>query len=114
MDSLVDEHGDKKYSRSEITGMIIGMMLAGHHTSQGVASWALIELLKNPGIMADTVEELDAIYADGRNVSFQSLREIPVLEGVIKETLRMHPPLIILMRKVMHDFQYGRLQGRDG
>jgi len=83
------------------------MMLAGHHTSQGVASWALIELLKNPGIMADTVEELDAIYADGRNVSFQSLREIPVIEGVIKETLRMHPPLIILLRKVMRDFHYG-------
>jgi sterol 14-demethylase len=52
------------------------------------------------------VEELEALYADGREVSFQSLREIPLLEGVIKETLRMHPPLIILMRKVMQDFHY--------
>ncbi len=106
MDSLIDENGDKKYSRSEITGMIIGMMLAGHHTSQGVASWALIELLRHPQIMSGTVQELDAIYADGRKVSFQSLREIPLLEGVIKETLRLHPPLIILMRKVMRDFHY--------
>jgi sterol 14-demethylase len=56
--------------------------------------------------MARVVEELDAIYADGRQVSFQSLREIPLLEGVLKETLRMHPPLIILMRKVMHDFHF--------
>ncbi|MBW2725174.1 MAG: cytochrome P450 [Deltaproteobacteria bacterium] len=107
MDSLIDENGDKKFSRSQITGMIIGMMLAGHHTSQGVASWALIELLRHPDIMSSTVEELDAIYSDGRSVSFQSLREIPILEGVIKETLRMHPPLIILMRKVMRDFRYG-------
>ncbi|HJO23800.1 MAG: cytochrome P450 [bacterium] len=106
MDSLIDENGDKRYSRSEITGMIIGMMLAGHHTSQGAASWALIELLQNPEVMARVVEELDAIYADGRQVSFQSLREIPLLEGVLKETLRMHPPLIILMRKVMHDFHF--------
>lgn len=107
MDSLVDENGDKKYSRSEIAGMIIGMMLAGHHTSQGVASWALIELLRNPDVLSRTVEELDAIYADGRKVSFQSLREIPLLEGVLKETLRLHPPLIILMRKAMQDFHYG-------
>ena len=107
MDSLIDENGDKKFSRSQITGMIIGMMLAGHHTSQGVASWALIELLRHQDIMSSTVEELDAIYSDGRSVSFQSLREIPILEGVIKETLRMHPPLIILMRKVMRDFRYG-------
>ncbi|MCP3985384.1 MAG: cytochrome P450 [bacterium] len=106
MDSLILDNGDKRYSRSEITGMIIGMMLAGHHTSQGAASWALIELLRNPDVMARVVEELDAIYADGRQVSFQSLREIPLLEGVLKETLRIHPPLIVLMRKVMHDFHF--------
>ncbi len=106
MDSLIDKNGDRRYSRSEITGMIIGMMLAGHHTSQGSAAWALIELLRNPAVMARVTEELDAIYADGREVSFQSLREIPLLEGVLKETLRMHPPLIILMRKVMHDFHF--------
>ncbi len=106
MDSLMTEGGDKRYSRSEITGMIIGMMLAGHHTSQGAASWALIELLRNPDVLSRVVEELDAIYADGRKVSFQSLREIPVLEGVLKETLRLHPPLIIPMRKVMQDFHF--------
>jgi len=71
VDSLINEGGDKRYSRSEITGMIIGLMLAGHHTSQGAASWALIELLRNPDVMASVVEELDAIYADGREVSFQ-------------------------------------------
>jgi sterol 14-demethylase len=106
LDSQIDVNGDKRYSRSEITGMIIGLMLAGHHTSQGTAAWALIELLRNPHVMASVVEELDAIYADNRKVSFQSLREIPLLEGVLKETLRMHPPLIILMRKVMTDFHY--------
>ncbi len=106
MDSLIDENGDKRFSRSEITGMIIGMMLAGHHTSQGTAAWALIEMLRNPDVTSRVVEELDAIYADGRQVSFQSLREIPLLEGMLKETLRLHPPLIILMRKVMHDYHY--------
>ena len=114
MDSLIDENGDKKYSRSEMTGMVIGMMLAGHHTSQGVASWALIELLRNPHVLNRTVAELDAMYADGRSVSFQSLREIPLLEGVIKETLRLHPPLIILMRKVVEDFHYKSFTAEAG
>jgi sterol 14-demethylase len=52
------------------------------------------------------VSELDALYADGRDVSYQALREIPRLEHAIQEALRLHPPLIILMRKVMHDFHY--------
>jgi len=88
-----------------ITGVFISMMFAGHHTSSGTASWAMIELLRNPSMMADVVGELDDIYADGSEVSFQALRSIPVLEAALKETLRLHPPLIILMRLVREDFE---------
>jgi sterol 14-demethylase len=56
--------------------------------------------------LAKIVAELDEIYADGREVSYQALREIPLLECALKETLRLHPPLVILMRKVLHDFHY--------
>jgi sterol 14-demethylase len=49
---------------------------------------------------------MDAMYADGREVSYQALREIPLLECALKETLRLHPPLVILMRKVLYDFHY--------
>ena len=103
---LRDEQGRPRYSGEQITGMFISMMFAGHHTSSVVASWALLDLLMNPGWLADVEAELDALYADGREVSYQALRDIPLLECCLKETLRLHPPLIILMRKVMHDFHY--------
>jgi sterol 14-demethylase len=93
-----------------ITGIFISMMFAGHHTSSGTASWAMIELLRHPDVMAGVVNELDELYApdaDGTasEVSFQALRSIPVLESALKETLRLHPPLIILMRLVQEDFE---------
>jgi sterol 14alpha-demethylase len=96
--SLRAEDGSRHFSTDEITGIFISMMFAGHHTSSGTASWAMIELLRHPGVLADVVSELDELYADGSEVSFQALRSIPVLESVLKETLRLHPPLIILMR----------------
>jgi sterol 14-demethylase len=65
----------------------------------------MIELLRHPAVMTDVVAELDALYADGSEVSFQALRSIPVLEAALKETLRLHPPLIILMRLVQQDFE---------
>ena len=104
--TLKDAKGEDMYSVDKITGMFISMMFAGHHTTSGTAAWTLIELLKNPDIMADVVAELDNLYADGREVSHQALREIPLLENSIKESLRLHPPLILLMRKVMYDFHY--------
>ncbi|MDP2772732.1 MAG: cytochrome P450, partial [Nocardioides sp.] len=88
-----------------ITGIFISMMFAGHHTSSGTASWALIELMRNPDQMATVVAELDELYADGSEVSFQALRSIPQLEAALKETLRLHPPLIILMRVVQEEIE---------
>ena len=99
--------GSPRFTVDQVTGMFISMMFAGHHTTSGTAAWTLIELLRQPEFGARVVSELDSLYADGRDVSYQALREIPELEGAIKEALRLHPPLILLMRKVVHDFHYG-------
>jgi sterol 14-demethylase len=96
--SLRGDAGGAMFSANEITGMFISMMFAGHHTSSGTAAWTLIELLRHPGFMTEVVAEFDALYADGASVSFQALREIPRLEAAIKEALRLHPPLILLLR----------------
>jgi sterol 14-demethylase len=103
---LRDQKGERRYSDDQITGMFISMMFAGHHTTSVTSSWAMIDLLQHPEWMQKVVAELDEIYADGRDVSYQALREIPLLECALKETLRLHPPLIILMRKAMSDFTY--------
>jgi sterol 14alpha-demethylase len=89
-----------------ITGILVSTMFAGHHTSAGTAAWTLVELLRGPGQMKRVVEELDHIYADDRDVSYQALREIPHLENAVKEALRLHPPLIWLPRTSLVDFAY--------
>src|SRR5436190_5309398 len=91
--ALRDDDGTPRFSSDEITGIFISMMFAGHHTTSGTAAWTLIELLRHPDEMAAVVAELDQLYAEGSSVSFQALREIPRLEAVIKEALRLHPPL---------------------
>ncbi|HEX7716983.1 MAG TPA: cytochrome P450, partial [Marmoricola sp.] len=40
-------------------------------------------------------------------VSFQALRSIPKLEAALKETLRLHPPLILLLRVAQEDLEIG-------
>ncbi|EHR53658.1 cytochrome P450 [Saccharomonospora marina XMU15] len=103
--SVKDEDGNLRFDASEITGIFISMMFAGHHTSSGTAAWTLIELLRHPDILAEVVAELDELYADGSQVSFRALRQIPRLESVIKEALRLHPPLILLLRMAKDDLE---------
>jgi len=101
--SLRDPDGRELFSADQITGMFISMMFAGHHTSSGTAAWTLIELLRHPDQLGDVVRELDTLYAGGTEVSFEALREIPRLEAAIKEALRLHPPLILLLRAATRD-----------
>ena len=103
--SIKDEHGDPQFSADVVTGMFISMMFAGHHTTSTTASWLLIELLRNPEVMARVVGEMDALAeAGGGQITYQDLREVPWLESSIKESLRLHPPLILLLRLVMEPF----------
>jgi sterol 14-demethylase len=90
---------------NEITGILTAAMFAGHHTSSGTAAWTLIELLRHPDWLGRVVDEVDALHAGDARLSYQSLREVPLLERVIKEVLRLHPPLVILMRGVLEELR---------
>lgn len=105
--SIAGDDGDPRFDADMVTGMFISMMFAGHHTTSGTAAWTLIELLRHPEEMAKVVAELDELYADGAEVSYQALRSMPRLEGAIKEALRLHPPLILLLRVANIDLDVG-------
>jgi sterol 14-demethylase len=112
--TVKDEDGSPRFTADEITGMFISMMFAGHHTTSGTAAWTLIELLRDPGTMAKVVEEVDGLFDEGGSVSFQALREIPVLDACIKEALRLHPPLILLLRVAQEDLEINGFTIRKG
>ena len=112
--SIKNDDGTPRFSPDEVTGIFISMMFAGHHTTSGTSAWMLIELLKHPEYLAEVVAELDEIYGDGEEYSFGALRQIPKLENALKETLRMHPPLIILMRVAQEDVQIGEFVVKAG
>ncbi len=114
MMSVRDTDGRWRFDPDQVTGMFISMMFAGHHTTSTTASWTLIELLRHPDVMAEVVEEVDALFEGGGDVTYQALREIPLLEGAIKEALRLHPPLILLLRQVMCPFSVGGVEIPEG
>ncbi|MCA9771830.1 MAG: cytochrome P450 [Myxococcales bacterium] len=109
LQAFMDAHykSGRALTDDEITGLILVVMFAGHHTSSVTACWTGVELLRHPHTLKPVREELDRVFADGREVSFQTMRECERLEWAIKETLRLHPPLIMLMRKLLKDFEIG-------
>ncbi|KAG5623084.1 hypothetical protein H5410_008302 [Solanum commersonii] len=69
------------------------MFLAGTETSADVLEWAMAEMMKDPKVMEKAQTELRRILKGKRRVTESDLKEVSYLKLVIKETLRLHPPL---------------------
>lgn len=61
-----------------------------------------MHLLRDQGVLRRVQEEQEAVLkeTDGK-LNYPALIKMDLLHACMKETLRMHPPLIFLMRKVL-------------
>ena len=105
LQTLIDaEYSDgSKLSDHEITGMLVAAMFAGHHTSSVTTAWTLIELLQHPRLLEEVRAEIRGRYQEAEDFSFESLRDLETTEDAVKEALRIHPPLFILLRAALAD-----------
>jgi flavonoid 3',5'-hydroxylase len=67
------------------------MFTAGTDTSSIIVEWAMSEMLKNPPVMARAQEELDRTVGRGRCLEESDLPNLPYLQAVCKEAMRLHP-----------------------
>ncbi|KAE8664173.1 hypothetical protein F3Y22_tig00112852pilonHSYRG00045 [Hibiscus syriacus] len=66
--------------------------------------WAMAELLHNPRTLKAVQAELrDNLGHNGRKLEEQDIQNLPYLQAVIKETLRLHPPLPFLVPRMAMD-----------
>ncbi|MGM0576138.1 MAG: cytochrome P450 [Myxococcota bacterium] len=101
-------------SDDEITGILLTVLFGGQHTSAVLAAWTGIELMQHPQHVGPIREEIDALYGDGEALTRQTLKKQEVLHRAVMECERMHPPLIMLMRKVLKPFEYDGMVAEAG
>jgi sterol 14alpha-demethylase len=90
-----------------ITGLLLAIVFAGQHTSAILSTWTGLLLFQHPEHLARLRAEQAEVFGAGPEMSLPALARLEMLERCIKEAERMHPPLVVLMRKVLRDFAYG-------
>jgi sterol 14-demethylase len=101
-------------SDDAITGLLLTVIFAGQHTSAVLAAWTGVLLLKHRQYLPEVIEEQHKVFNGSNEVSLEALRRLSALERAIKEAERMHPPLVMLMRKILRDFDYRGYRARAG
>lgn len=96
----------------EIAHMMIALLMAGQHTSSATGSWAMLRLASQPKIIQELYDEQISVFGTSEGSSDEKFRPLnyeeqkaktPILDSVIRETLRLHPPIHSIMRKVFSD-----------
>jgi len=85
------DEGGGQLSEDELIGHAGVIFGAGHETSSNALSWTLLLLALHPRILADLCDELSGKLRGGAP-TFEDLADLPLLDHVIKESLRLFPP----------------------
>ncbi|KAF3442185.1 hypothetical protein FNV43_RR16101 [Rhamnella rubrinervis] len=88
-----------KYDLSEdtIIGLLWDMITAGMDTTAISVEWAMAELIKNPRVQLKAQEELDRVIGLERVMTESDFSNLPYLQCVAKEALRLHPPTPLML-----------------
>jgi cytochrome P450 len=100
-----DEDGSQM-TDAQLKDETMTIFLAGHETSANSISWAWYLLAQHPDIAAKLYTELDRVLS-GRPPTIHDLPQLAYTDMVIKEVLRLYPPLWNLARDVLEDVQLG-------
>ncbi|KAL9444647.1 hypothetical protein AB3S75_017771 [Citrus x aurantiifolia] len=80
-----------------IKAAITDIFIAGTDSSVTVIEWAMSEMMKNPRVMEKAQAEVRQAFDKNGNVDEIGLHELQYLKLVVKETLRLHTPLPLLL-----------------
>ncbi|CAM8906561.1 unnamed protein product [Rhodiola kirilowii] len=96
LDLIDDPDLEVKWSNDNIKGFTLNLLAGGTDTAATTVEWAIAELMKNPEKINKANEELDRIIGQERWVEEKDIPDLPYLDAIMKETMRLHPPATLL------------------
>lgn len=86
------------------------VFVAAIEATTSTLRWAMAELMANPTVMEKAQSEIRRVFAGQDRVHEALLGDLSYLKAVIKETIRLHPPIPLVPRICTQDRE---IQGYD-
>ena len=104
-----DPETGETFSTAEMVDQVAIFFLAGHETSASALAWALYLLALYPEWQDKVAAEAEAVIGD-RAPEFADMGRLRVARDVFRETLRLYPPVPMMVRESTCP---ERFRGRD-
>ncbi|XP_063620993.1 cytochrome P450 4C1-like [Cydia splendana] len=101
---IMESGGEKGYTDLELCEETMVLIMAGTDTSAVGTAFTTVLMSRFQDIQAKVYEELQEVFGDSdRPLTVQDLPSLKYLEAVVKESLRMYPPVPVIVREVNND-----------
>lgn len=100
LEAIRDENAEYKITRDHIKALFVELFLGGTDTSKQTIQWTMAEIINNPSTMERIREEIDSVVGKSRLIQETDLPNLPYLQAVVKEGLRMYPPIPVFGRRL--------------
>lgn len=95
----------------EIVGFLVAAFFGGMHNSSITTSWSTLEIFSRPNLVKELQEEQKALLGGpDATFTYEAWEKMKKLRSAVMETLRLHPPLMLLMRTVEADIKFQSYQ----
>ncbi|XAR57832.1 Geraniol 8-hydroxylase [Bertholletia excelsa] len=102
----LSEGSNEEIDLTHIQRMFLDLFVAGTDTTSSTVEWAMAEVLRSPKVLEKARAELEEIVGKGKPIEESDIARLPYLRAVIKETMRIHPPVPFLIpRRVETDVE---------
>ncbi|KIW02606.1 hypothetical protein, variant [Verruconis gallopava] len=98
---FLDAIAEHAPDRTALRGQIINILAAGRDTTACLLSWTFFLLVRHPQVMQKLRAEITQYNKE--NLDRNDLRNMPYLQNVLKETLRLYPSLPVNTRTAIKD-----------
>lgn len=103
---LAKDDDGQGMSDQQLRDEVMTMFLAGHETTANTLMWTFYLLSQHPDIKQRLYTEIDSVLGD-RTVTLSDLSNLPYLEMVLKESMRLFPPAPAVSRSPYTNIQLG-------
>ncbi|PWA99041.1 cytochrome P450 93A3 [Artemisia annua] len=103
LDIEQDESSEIKLTRENIKAFVLNLIVAGTDTTATSLEWAMAELINHPNIMKKAAQEIHQVVGKKRLIQESDIPNLPYLQAIVKETLRLHPSFPVIPRESPQD-----------
>ncbi|OTA53855.1 cytochrome P450 monooxygenase [Hypoxylon sp. EC38] len=100
--------------RDSLRGQAINILTAGRDSTATFLSWTFFHLVRYPAIMEKLRSEISQVDETGAPLTRADLLRMTYLQNIIKEVLRLHPPVPLISRTALRDTVLPTGGGPDG